>query len=124
MKTAVMIYADPKTGSEEALGRLFNGLAATYEFKNKGDDVTLMFQGTGTRWIGELAKEDHPAHDLFEAVKDTVAGVSCGCADVFGASEEVEKSGYDLIKDNPVPSTSGLTSIRNLIDDGYTILNF
>ena len=124
MKTAVLVYADPKTGSEEALGRLFNALATTYEFKNKGDDVTLMFQGTGTRWIGELSQNDHPAYDLFEAVKDKVAGVSCGCADVFGATEEVEKSGFDLIKDNPIPSTSGLTSIRKLIDDGYTILNF
>lgn len=124
MKTAVMVYADPKTGSEEALGRLFNALAATYEFKNKGDEVTLMFQGTGTRWIGELAKKEHPAYQLFESVKDKVAGVSCGCADVFGAAEEVEKSGFDLIKDNPIPSTSGLTSLRKLIDEGYTILNF
>lgn len=124
MKTAVMVYADPKTGTEEALGRLFNALATTYEFKEKGDDVTLMFQGAGTRWIGELSNEEHPAFALFEAVRDKVAGVSCGCADVFGATEEVEKSGFDLIKDNPIPSTSGLTSIRNLIDDGYTILNF
>lgn len=119
-----MVYADPKTGTEEALGRLFNALATTYEFKEKGDDVTLMFQGAGTRWIGELSNEEHPAFALFEAVRDKVAGVSCGCADVFGATEAVEKSGFDLIKDNPIPSTSGLTSIRNLIDDGYTILNF
>ena len=119
-----MVYADPKSGSEEALGRLFNALAATYEFKNKGDDVTLMFQGTGTRWIGELSQKDHPAYELFESVKDKVAGVSCGCADVFGATQEAEKSGFELIKDNNVPSTSGLTSIRKLIDDGYTILNF
>ena len=124
MKTAVMVYADPKTGTEEALGRLFNALATTYEFKEKGDDVTLMFQGAGSRWIGELSNEEHPAFALFEAVRDKVAGVSCGCADVFGATEAVEKSGFDLIKDNPIPSTSGLTSIRNLIDDGYTILNF
>lgn len=124
MKTAVMVYADPKTGTEEALGRLFNALATTYEFKEKGDDITLMFQGAGTRWIGELSNEEHPAFALFEAVRDKVAGVSCGCADVFGATEAVEKSGFDLIKDNPIPSTSGLTSIRNLIDNGYTILNF
>jgi len=62
----------------------------------------VLFQGAGTRWIGELTKADHPAHELFEAIKDTVAGVSCGCADVFGASEEAIKSGFELIKD-PVP---------------------
>ncbi len=63
-------------------------------------------------------------HELFEAVKDTVAGVSCGCADVFGANEEAVNSGFELIKDNPVPGTSGLASLRKLAADGFTILTF
>lgn len=124
MKTAIVIFSDPKNGSEEALGRVFNGLAAAYDFKQAGDDVSVIFQGAGTRWIGELTKKDHPAHDLFEAVKDQVAGVSCGCADVFGGSEEAEKSGIDLIKDNPVPGTTGVSSFRKLVSEGSTILTF
>ena len=124
MKAAIIILSDPKSGSDEALGRVFNGLASAYDFKQKDDEVTVRFQGTGTRWIGELNKAEHPAHDLFEAVKDKVAGVSCGCADVFGGGEEVEKSGFDLIKDNPVPGTSGLASVRKLVADGYTVLTF
>ena len=124
MKAAIIILSDPKSGTEEALGRVFNGLAAAYDFKNSGNEVTVLFQGTGTRWIGELQKEDHPAHRLFEAVKDRVAGVSCGCADVFGGAAEAEKSGFDLIKDNPVPGTSGLPSLNKLIADGYTVLTF
>ena len=124
MKTAIIILSDPKSGSEEALGRVFNGLATAYDFKQQGDDVTVRFQGAGARWVGELSKAEHPAHDLFEAVKDTVAGVSCGCADVFGATEEVEQSGFDLIKDNPIPGTSGLASLRKLTADGYTVLTF
>ncbi len=124
MKAAIIVLSDPKSGSEEALGRVFNALAAAYDFKQQGDDVTVRFQGTGARWVGELSNPEHPAHDLFEAVKDTVAGVSCGCADVFGASEEVEQSGFDLIKDNPIPGTSGLASLRKLAADGYTVLTF
>jgi len=123
-KAAIVVFSDPKSDSEESLGRLFNALASTYDYKAHGDDVTLLFQGAGTRWIGEVSKAEHPAHQLFEAVKDKVAGVSCGCADVFGATEEVEKSGFDLIKDNPVPGTSGLPSLRNLIADGYIVLTF
>ena len=124
MKAAVIVMSDPKSGSEESLGRLFNALAATYDFKQQGDDVTLLFQGAGTRWAGEVGKADHPAHELYEAVKDKVAGVSCGCADVFGAAEAVEQSGLDLIKDNAVPGTSGLPSLRNLSAEGYTVLTF
>ncbi len=124
MKAAIVILSDPSAGTEEALGRLFNALASAYDFKQNGDDVILLFQGTGTRWIGEVSKVEHPAHDLFEAIKDTVAGVSCGCADVFGATEDAVKSGFDLIKDNAVPGTTGLPSLRNLITDGYQILTF
>ena len=124
MKAAIIILSDPKSGSEEALGRVFNALAAAYDFKQKGDQVTVLFQGAGTRWLGELSKDDHPAHALFEEVKDTVAGASSGCADVFGATEEVVASGFDLISENPVPGTSGLPSIQALVTQGNTVLTF
>lgn len=124
MKAAIVVLSDPRSGTEEALGRVFNALAAAYDFKHRGDEVTIRFHGAGSRWIAELADADHPAHALFEEVKDKVAGVSCGCATVFGATEEVETSGFDLIRDNPVPGTPGLASLRNLVADGYTVLTF
>ncbi len=122
MKAAVIVLADPKSGSEESLGRVFNALATTFDFKRKGDEVTLLFQGAGTRWVGELTKPDHPAHGLFEEVRDVVAGVSCGCADVFGGSEDAQKSGFELITDNPVPGTMRLPSLRELSTEGYSVL--
>ena len=124
MKAAIVVLSDPKSGSEESLGRLFNALAAAYDFKQRGDEVTLLFQGAGTRWAGEVVKADHPAHALYRAVEDTVAGVSCGCADVFGASEQAVRSGFELVKDNRVPGTSGLPSLRELALKGYSILTF
>ena len=124
MKAAIIVLSDPKSGSEESLGRVFNALAATYDFKQRGDDVTVLFQGAGTRWIGELTKPDHPAHGLFEEVKDKVAGVSCGCADVFGGGEDAVKSGFDLVKENAVPGTTGLPSLWQLSSEGYTVLTF
>lgn len=44
-KTAIIILSDPKAGTEEALGRVFN--ASAYEFKHAGEDVKIIFQGTG-----------------------------------------------------------------------------
>ena len=77
-KAAIIILSDPKTGSEEALGRLFNGLAAAYDFQAKGDEVTIRFHGAGTRWLDVVTKADHPANELFEAVQDNIAGASSG----------------------------------------------
>ena len=41
MKAAIIILSDPKSGSEEALGRVFNALASAYDFKQQGDEVTV-----------------------------------------------------------------------------------
>lgn len=123
MKSAIIVLADPKNG-DDALGRLFNGLATAYDYQQAGDEVTILFQGAGTRWIGEISHSEHPAHELFNKLRDKVAGVSCGCAEVFGATEDVEKSGFDFIKDNQVPGTAGLPSLRTLAAEGYHITIF
>ena len=77
--------------------------------------------GAKTRLLGA---EDHPAHALYKAVEDTVAGVSHACADVFGARESAEQSGFDLITTNPVPGTSGLPSLAKYAADGYSVITF
>ena len=119
-KTAIVVLSEPKANSDEALGRVFNALAAAYDFKTAGEEVQVLFQGAGTRWPAELQKEDHPANTLYKAIEDKIAGVSCGCADVFGA----EPSGLDLITDNPVPGTSGMPSFVNLHKDGFKVITF
>ena len=124
MKSAVVVLSDPKSGSEESLGRLFNALSTTYEFKQRGDDVTLLFQGAGTRWAAEVVKENHPANSLYRSVEDKVAGVSCGCADVFGARDDAEQAGFQLIDEFDLPGTSGVPSVRELVSQGYSVLTF
>lgn len=123
-KASIVILSDPKNGSEESIGRLFNALAAAYEFKQRGDDVRIYFQGTGTRWTSVLVDPQHPAHDLFESVRDRVAGVSCGCADVFDAREQAIECGFELLTNNPIPGTSGLSSLAGPIADGRQVFIF
>ncbi len=122
MKAAILILSDP--GTDEALGRMFNGLATAFDFKQRGDEVTILFQGAGTRWATEVTKPDHPANALFLAVEDKVAGASRACSLLFASPEDVEKSGFDLIDDNAVPGTAGLPSAHNLMAEGYTVLSF
>lgn len=88
-KAAVIVLSDPKAGSDEALGRLFNALAAVYDFKQRGDEVQLLFQGAGTRWAGELVNKEHPAYELFQEVKDKTAGGAA--APTFSAREKAWK---------------------------------
>ena len=91
-KTAILVLSDPKSGSEESLGRLYNALATAYECKQAGDEVALHFHGPGTRWLGELVKSDHPAFELFQGLRDLVVGASFGCAEIFGSAEDATMS--------------------------------
>ena len=122
-KTAIIVLSDPR-GGEEALGRVFNALAATYDFKQKQEEVQLVFQGTGTRWTGLLTQPDHPAHALYKAVEDKVAGASAACSVFFGAQDEAQRNGFALIANNPVPGTPGLPSLASYASNGYSILTF
>ena len=48
-KTAIFIFSDPNTGGDEDIGPAFNGLAAAYDIKKSGGDVSVTFQGADTR---------------------------------------------------------------------------
>lgn len=123
MKIAIIITSDPKNG-EEALGRAFNALGLAAEGQAKGDEVEIVFSGAGTRWPAELTKLSHPANGLYNAVRPVVVGASCGCAAVFGASNEVAACGLQEIKDHPLPGTPGLASLRRYLAEGWHTLVF
>ncbi|HEV8547945.1 MAG TPA: DsrE family protein [Polyangiaceae bacterium] len=120
-KTTIVVLSDPR-GGEEALGRLFNALAAAYDFKQRKHDVSIVFQGTGTRWPPLVLAEDHPAHGLYRAVEDKVSGVSLACADVFGAREDAERNGFSLLTDNAVPGTRGMASVAKYAGEGGVLI--
>jgi hypothetical protein len=123
MKTAIIILSDPKAG-EEALGRLFNALALAHEGMQAGDEVEVVFNGAGTRWPEELTRLSHPANALYNAVRETVKGASCGCAAVFGATKGVEACGLPLLKDQGLAGTPGLSNLRRYLAEGWLTLVF
>jgi len=123
-KTAVVVFSDPRTGSDEALGRLFNAMFVTYELKERDEDVALIFQGAGARWGSEVVKPDHPAHELYQAIEDKVAGVCGGCADVFGATQDVQAAGLNLVRQKEIPGTTGVIDLSRYLADGYRLLTF
>ena len=123
MKLAIIITSDPKNG-EEALGRVFNGLALATEAQGKGDEVNVVFAGTGTRWPAELTKLSHPVNGLYNAIRPSIAGASSGCSAVFGATKDVVACGLPEIKDHALSGTPGVASIRRYLAEGWQTLVF
>jgi hypothetical protein len=123
MKTAIIILSDPQAG-EEALGRAFNALALAQESLAAGDEVEVTFVGAGTRWPAVLAQLSHPANGLYQAVRETIVGASCGCASVFGATESLQACGIAEVKTHALAGTPGLAGLRRYLADGWQTLVF
>ena len=116
-KIALLILADTETHGD--LGRVVNALQVAREFLEAGDQVHILFDGAGTRWIPKLSDPNAKGHALFRSVQGAILGACSYCAGAFGVKEEVAAAGFRLLDD-----FSGHPSLRRLILDGYQVLTF
>lgn len=124
MKNALIILSDPKNGSDETTARLVNALAYADDCRRSGDELAIVFAGTGTRWPAELSMPTHPVHALYNGVREFVLGASRACAMRNGAVDGLAAAGVPLLSNNQVPGTPGGASIRALHADGWTVTTF
>ena len=113
-KAAVIVYTD--TESAEGMGRVMNALETAKEFKEHDDEIRLIFDGAGTKWIPKLEDESHRLNPLYRTVKSDTQACDY-CAEAFHVIDDVEEHGVDLVDEY-----DGHPSIRSLVDDDYEIL--
>jgi hypothetical protein len=116
-KAAIVLLAG--TDGLESMGRMANALTAVKEFKDAGDDVKLIFDGAGVLWVQELAKPEHRYHGLYEELRGQIAGICEYCAKAFRVTDAVDSQGLPYADEH-----HGHPSFRNLLHDGYHVLNF
>ncbi|MEX0721584.1 MAG: hypothetical protein WD059_13010 [Balneolaceae bacterium] len=116
-KVAVVVLSDIET--HESLGRVVNALEFAKELQDHDDDVQIVFDGAGTKWIPELEDESHKAHPLYKAVKGSIHGACKFCAKAFGAINEIRKTDIKLVDDY-----DDHPSLRKFLADGYQIVTF
>jgi len=116
-KIAIVIFSDTET--MEALGKVANAFMLAVESIENNDELKIIFEGAGTKWIGVLEDENHKIHPLYKMVKPAITGVCAFCASSFGVKSQIEKAGIELLseyKQHP--------SLRNLVVEGYEIISF
>ena len=116
-KIAIIILADTETN--EGLGRVVNALAAAGEYNKAGDEVRIVFTGTGTKWPTSLEKSEHPAHGLYEGVKNLIDGACGFCANAFGQTEAMKQYSIKLLTES-----GPFMSYRQYTEAGFQILTF
>lgn len=116
-KISVVVLADIETHGD--LGRLANALSTAGEAAEAGDDVEIIFDGAGTRWVPELAKDEHKLHPAFEGLRDHVAGACEFCSGAFGVKEGVRAAGIGFLNEY-----EGHPSLRRRVEQGYSVITF
>lgn len=116
-KAAILVLADTETHAD--LGRVVNAMIAAKEFKQAGDEVTLIFDGAATKWPGVLTDPQHKAHALYTDITDVVAGACGYCTKAFEADRGVAEAHVHLLDE-----FEGHPSIRNLVNQGYAVITF
>ncbi len=114
-KIAVVIY-EP-IGSDSA--RVYRGLKTALEFKQAGDDVVVVFDGSGVESLAAISDPKHKMNPLAFALQDNILGACGFCVASHGVTDPIETGGWPLLTDN-----KGEASIRKLVVEGYQILNF
>ncbi len=124
VKVAVIILADTETHSD--MGRVTNALELAKECVAAKDEIQLIFDGAGTKWIPELSKPENHHHELFTLLKGKLnrSGFSsiaaCKyCAGAFEVATSIQKAEIELrgeFDEHP--------SLRKLIAEGYETVTF
>lgn len=116
-KIAVIVSSD--TVTVEAIGKVSNALLLATEAAEQGDELKFIFEGAGTKWIGELEKPEHKMHPGYAAIKDRITGACQYCSHAFGVANQVKQANLPFIaeyKDHP--------SIRTLVQEGYEVITY
>jgi intracellular sulfur oxidation DsrE/DsrF family protein len=114
-RVAVVIYED----ASRDLARAYRGLLTAKEFRDAGDDVVVVYDGSGVDTLAAAADPGHQLHRLVEGLRDITLGACGFCVKAHGVLATVQGAGWTLLD-----QYKGHASIRQLVGDERTILSF
>ncbi|MBC7299178.1 MAG: sulfur reduction protein DsrE [Demequina sp.] len=115
IRVAVVIYED----AAKDLARAYRGLLTAAEFLDAGDDVTVVYDGSGVDTLAAASHADHRLHALVEQLRPITKGACAFCVKAHGVSDAVAAGSWPLLEEYKHHA-----SLRNLMVAGYQILSF
>jgi hypothetical protein len=91
------------------------------DMNDKGYEVKIVIEGSATKLVPELAKEDNPMHRLYEKAKglDLIDGVCKACSNKMGTLEAVKAQGLRLLDE-----MTGHPSMARYREEGFEVVTF
>jgi len=114
-RVGVVIYED----ATKDLARAYRGLLTAKEFADAGDDVAVVYDGSGVDTLAAASTPDHRLHRLVEQLRPHTQGACAFCARAHGVEATLVQHDWPLLSDY-----EGHASVRRLLLDGYQVLTF
>jgi hypothetical protein len=91
------------------------------DMNDKGYDVKIIVEGSATKLIPELAKDDHPMCRLYEKAKglDLIDGACKACSNKMGTLKAAKAQGLRLLDE-----MSGHPSMARYREEGFDVITF
>ena len=88
---------------------------------DRGCEVKIIVEGTATKLVPELAKEENPMHKLWEKAKENglVAGACRACSAKLGVMDDVKSQNIDLLE-----GIAGHPSMVQYQEEGFEVITF
>ena len=113
-KIALIIFSKLEGSGNSAI---YRAMMFAQELQRAGDDVCIVFDGTGSLAAAELVQPAHAMHGLFETIRPQVRGVCRHCAKSYGVLDAIELAALPLLTDD-----RGHASLRALLQEGRQIV--
>ena len=114
-RIAVVVYED----ADRDLARAYRGLLTATEFLDAGEDVTVVYDGSGVDTLAAASVAGHALNPLVEKLRSRTRGACGFCARAHGVEAEITAAGWSLLAEY-----KGHASIRDLMVEGYQLLSF
>jgi hypothetical protein len=114
-KIAIFIY-ESVSGD---ISRAYRGLKTALEFVQAGDDVAVVFDGSGVETQAAITDPKSPLHPVLDGIKSSIEGACSFCAISHKSNQAITAAGYPLLTE-----FAGEASVRKFVSAGYTVLNF
>ena len=114
-KAAIVIYTDIASD----MARVYRALGTAQEFVEAGDDVSIVFDGSGVESLAALSDSEHALNGMLESLRSVVSGACEFCAKSHEVEAQINAANWPMLSDH-----KGHASIRQLVVDGYTVITF
>ncbi|MBW1893963.1 MAG: DsrE family protein [Deltaproteobacteria bacterium] len=91
------------------------------DWNDRGHEAKIVVEGTATKLIPELGREENPMHKLWEKAKQAglIAGACRACSAKIGVLDDVKSQDIELLE-----GIAGHPSMAQYQEEGFEVITF